>query len=113
MRGVDWNTYSGRGPRKSVFSRHAISSSSKFSAVIWSSGAYRVDARSAPYVCHSWSREAGLDCADELGLSHGPLRADKSSSNVVRARTRTIGNTSDAVEESLPPVGRDPDRGNG
>src|ERR1700704_1357964 len=46
--GVDSRLNSGRGPRLSVLNRHATSRFLKLPALIWSSGEYRVLARSAP-----------------------------------------------------------------
>src|SRR6267143_5377300 len=51
--GVPSSLYSGRGPRLSVLNRQATSSWLKLVALIWSSGAYLVFARSPPYVGHS------------------------------------------------------------
>src|SRR5262245_32185167 len=43
---------SGILPRFSVLKRHATSSVLKLDALIWSSGAYLVEPRSPPQVCH-------------------------------------------------------------
>src|SRR5262252_3634616 len=53
INGVPSKLNSGRGPSASVLNRHATSSLLKLSLVIWSSGEYRVLARSPPSVGHS------------------------------------------------------------
>src|SRR5581483_10196690 len=97
MRGVASRLNSGVGPRLAVLNRQAIWSLSKFAALIWSSGEYRVFPRSPPYVRHS--PFLAPDCALSGAAQNQRAKAE-TAAGTIRARLRIN------VFPRVPPVGR-------